>query len=66
MHFDASFIVNSTTLIALLFVANTVECAPRIRGVNLGGWLVLERWIKPSMFKDGWENNGDCNSCHFL
>lgn len=22
-----------------------------IRGVNLGGWLVLERWITPSLFK---------------
>jgi glucan 1,3-beta-glucosidase len=22
------------------------------RGVNLGGWLVLERWITPSLFKD--------------
>lgn len=22
-----------------------------IRGVNLGGWLVLERWISPSVFK---------------
>eukprot|EP00520_Triparma_pacifica_P004170 CAMPEP_0118641502 /NCGR_PEP_ID=MMETSP0785-20121206/5318_1 /TAXON_ID=91992 /ORGANISM="Bolidomonas pacifica, Strain CCMP 1866" /LENGTH=279 /DNA_ID=CAMNT_0006532955 /DNA_START=67 /DNA_END=903 /DNA_ORIENTATION=- len=24
--------------------------APIIRGVNLGGWLVLERYIKPSLF----------------
>lgn len=23
-----------------------------MRGVNLGGWLVLERWITPSLFKD--------------
>lgn len=23
-----------------------------IRGVNLGGWLVLEKWIRPSVFKD--------------
>ncbi len=22
----------------------------KIRGVNLGGWLVLEKWIKPSLF----------------
>lgn len=28
----------------------------KIRGVNLGGWLVLERWIKPSMMKDGFED----------
>jgi len=24
----------------------------KIRGVNLGGWLVLEKWIKPSLFKE--------------
>jgi glucan 1,3-beta-glucosidase len=23
-----------------------------VRGVNLGGWLVLEKWITPSLFKD--------------
>ena len=23
-----------------------------IRGVNLGGWLLLERWITPSVFGD--------------
>ncbi|MGH9971049.1 MAG: glycoside hydrolase family 5 protein [Pyrinomonadaceae bacterium] len=25
---------------------------PKVRGVNLGGWLVLEKWIKPSLFAD--------------
>lgn len=25
---------------------------PPIRGVNLGGWLLLEPWITPSIFKD--------------
>jgi glucan 1,3-beta-glucosidase len=24
--------------------------SPRLRGVNLGGWLVLERWMTPSLF----------------
>ncbi|XP_057786570.1 probable glucan 1,3-beta-glucosidase A isoform X1 [Salvia miltiorrhiza] len=24
----------------------------RVRGVNLGGWLVIEGWIKPSLFDD--------------
>lgn len=23
-----------------------------MRGVNLGGWLVVEGWIKPSLFDD--------------
>lgn len=29
----------------------------KVRGVNLGGWLVIEGWIKPSLF-DG-ISNGD-------
>ena len=24
----------------------------RLRGVNLGGWLLLEKWITPSLFAD--------------
>jgi glucan 1,3-beta-glucosidase len=24
----------------------------RLRGVNLGGWLVLEKWMKPSLFRE--------------
>ncbi len=24
----------------------------KLRGVNLGGWLVLEKWITPSLFAD--------------
>lgn len=24
----------------------------KVRGVNLGGWLVVERWIKPSLFDE--------------
>lgn len=27
----------------------------KVRGVNLGGWLVIEGWIKPSLF-DGIPN----------
>lgn len=29
----------------------------KVRGVNLGGWLVLEPWITPSIF-DQWANGG--------
>jgi glucan 1,3-beta-glucosidase len=28
----------------------TANPAPRLRGVNLGGWLVLEKWMTPSLF----------------
>jgi len=26
-------------------------CGGKLRGVNLGGWLVLEKWITPSLFE---------------
>ena len=29
----------------------TGKCGKKLRGVNLGGWLVLEKWITPSLFK---------------
>lgn len=32
---------------------------PRWRGVNLGGWLVLERWMSPSLFDDVVPGSGD-------
>lgn len=28
----------------------------KIRGVNLGGWFVLEPWITPSLFEDQPDN----------
>lgn len=30
---------------------------PKVRGVNLGGWLVVEGWIKPSLFDDIKDND---------
>ncbi len=34
----------------------------QLRGVNLGGWLVLERWITPSLF-DGFDANDEYSFC---
>ena len=31
---------------------NLSNCEVKIRGVNLGGWLVLEPWITPSIFEE--------------
>lgn len=31
---------------------NASKCDSKIRGVNLGGWLVLEPWITPSIFEE--------------
>jgi hypothetical protein len=33
-------------------VAAAAPTTPPIRVVNLGGWLVVEGWIKPSPFRD--------------
>lgn len=32
------------------FLALCSEAAQKYRSVNLGGWLVVEKWIKPSLF----------------
>lgn len=38
----------------------------KIRGVNLGGWLVLEPYITPSMFNQGWNaSNIPVDEFHF-
>ena len=34
-----------------IFTFSKCQSAEKIRGVNLGGWLVLEPWIVPSIFK---------------
>lgn len=39
----------------LLFSPSPASGFSKVRGVNLGGWLVVERWIKPSLF-DGIPN----------
>ncbi|PKA50030.1 hypothetical protein AXF42_Ash017569 [Apostasia shenzhenica] len=31
---------------------SSVEGFEKVKGVNLGGWLVVEGWIKPSLFDD--------------
>ena len=37
----------------------------KVKGVNLGGWLVIEGWIKPSLF-DGIPNGDMLVSFSFL
>jgi glucan 1,3-beta-glucosidase len=37
----------------------------KLRGVNLGGWLVLEKWMTPSLF-EGLEANDETNFCNEL
>ncbi|KAH7930932.1 glycoside hydrolase family 5 protein [Leucogyrophana mollusca] len=46
-----------SALLGLSFINSAVSLTPgfpygseKVRGVNLGGWLVLEPWITPSMF----------------
>ena len=40
----------------------TVATGPRLRGVNLGGWLVLEKWMTPSLF-EGLEATDETTWC---
>ncbi|CAG7823682.1 unnamed protein product, partial [Allacma fusca] len=44
-------------LLLIVALLGAISCASawdygnrQVRGVNLGGWLVLEKWIKPSVF----------------
>ncbi|OJA19124.1 hypothetical protein AZE42_02153 [Rhizopogon vesiculosus] len=49
----------SLTVLALSAIPSVLSFQPgfnygsqKVRGVNLGGWLVLEPWITPSIFED--------------
>ncbi|KAI5920576.1 putative Exo-beta-1,3-glucanase [Camillea tinctor] len=44
------------TLSAIARDSNFVFGVDKVRGVNLGGWLVLEPWITPSVFSSTPEN----------
>lgn len=46
-----------------LFQVEGLRGGSKVRGVNLGGWLVIEGWIKPSLF-DGIAN-GDMIVSYF-
>jgi hypothetical protein len=51
----------NTALAAGVAAPNSSFARPdKMRGVNLGGWLVLEKWLTPSLFqgttaRDEWE-----------
>lgn len=40
---------------ARVAIFSAVDGLSKVRSVNLGGWLVIEGWIKPSLF-DGIPN----------
>lgn len=39
-------------MLCLLVQVEGLRGDSKVRGVNLGGWLVVEGWIKPSLFDD--------------
>ncbi|KAK8608854.1 hypothetical protein V6N13_024266 [Hibiscus sabdariffa] len=39
------------SLFSVAFSVEGLDEGSKVRGVNLGGWLVLEGWIKPSLFE---------------
>ena len=47
----AAFTLTTVSTYILLSKGTRGPCGDnKIRGVNLGGWLVLERWMTPSVF----------------
>lgn len=53
-------------IIVSLLIQSAIEAAsPKIHGVNLGGWFVLEKWLTPSLFpsniNDEWELSAHLN-----
>ncbi|XP_058087576.1 probable glucan 1,3-beta-glucosidase A isoform X2 [Magnolia sinica] len=50
-----SFLIGCWVFISVAFSVESLNGSPKVRGVNLGGWLVVEGWIKPSLF-DGIPN----------
>jgi hypothetical protein len=50
-------------LLNSFFLVSFKLTGSKVRGVNLGGWLVVEGWIKPSLF-DG-ITNGDMLVSYF-
>ena len=38
------------TVVGLYSGHSVTYTGPKLRGVNLGGWLVLEKWMEPSVF----------------
>lgn len=41
----------TNTLPVLTFAVGSVD-GDKVRGVNLGGWFILENWMMPSFFED--------------
>lgn len=51
----------------LVFSGNTkskAEVNPSVRGVNLGSWLLLERWMVPELFRENGSSSND--EYHFM
>ena len=51
------FSMHKLTLLPILFLllspVNSLDCQDgKIRGVNAGGWLLLEPWITPKLFEE--------------
>ncbi|GAB2260302.1 hypothetical protein Droror1_Dr00011157 [Drosera rotundifolia] len=50
-----AFLLSCWLLLSVAFSVEGIRGDAKVRGVNLGGWLVVEGWIKPSLF-DGIPN----------
>ncbi|XP_057429246.1 probable glucan 1,3-beta-glucosidase A isoform X1 [Lotus japonicus] len=50
-----TFLFCCCLIISVVYSVEGLHGGSKVRGVNLGGWLVIEGWIKPSLF-DGIAN----------
>ncbi|GMH24684.1 hypothetical protein Nepgr_026527 [Nepenthes gracilis] len=50
-----AFLLSCWLMFSIAFSVEGLRGDAKVRGVNLGGWLVVEGWIKPSLF-DGIPN----------
>ncbi|KAL4291273.1 hypothetical protein GQ457_14G003190 [Hibiscus cannabinus] len=46
-----AFSLFCSLIFSVAFSVEGLDEGSKVRGVNLGGWLVLEGWIKPSLFE---------------
>nr|POE90033.1 putative glucan 1,3-beta-glucosidase a [Quercus suber] len=59
-------VVRPLLLCLLLLVACSKRVEGQIRGVNLGGWLVTEQWITPSLYSNAPDADDEWHLCQQL
>lgn len=50
MKYSFPILLVAFYLLSLIAARGLLKEGEKVRGVNLGGWLMLEPWIRPSLF----------------